>query len=498
MPGQPRVAMRQTGKVLEARNAALRDGGVVKDMRQIMAQMEQTQALQEAEEATRRAMADAAATAGVQVPEKTEGKPEKGDEAEEDEVPKCHLHRKPNKACRFCKLHSAFLDRKTAKKEAAKQEVLKEIHEALASGVAKVDRDQRILLPNFAHFPIQLKERILSNRSYDITISEYSLHDCEDVLSEAESCDTETQREDMYFIPSSWIMCVYRILMIRPYETEFQALLNHKNIMVRCAAYSIVRIGMHQDRYWELLAPGLMDDEEFNPFPQRDARNYTVGEYVQKLLSEDRYCDEALPRISINLRKTINERFVMYGQFRKRYQANLEVLGRYEAAGVPVEVCKELDGEWVNAKTVGAKSHSKRCISIPVRFENGTIKNVSIGMIITVDANADHADLTKSRGQNNKELLEKLRQEQKEGVVMGHKEAFSGPGKLGKRKKAKDDDEEDEEAYALQEAKKRKNQEREREMAQIMQKYCVAGASSSKGGNSSAGDVDAPDHMRLG
>merc|ERR1712118_149079 len=114
---------------------------------------------------------------------------------------------------------------------------------------------------------------------------------------------------------------------------------------------------------------------------------------------------------------------------------NLSVLDRYEPAGVAVEVCRELDGdsagEWVTAKTVGVKNFSKRCVTMPVKFEDGTVQNVSIGMMITVDPDADYADLTKSRGRSNKELLEKFRQDQKQGVVMSHKDNFRGPSTSG-------------------------------------------------------------------
>lgn len=479
-------------------------------MRQIMAQMEHRKALQEAEDATRKTAAAQAAST-PEKKEEEEPKPANNSELEEEEVPKCHLHRKVNKACRFCKKHSAFLEKQTASKEKAKQEVLNKIQAESEAAAAKVDHNQRILLPQISQFPHELRVRILSHRIYEVTISDYGLTDCKEKLFESESCEIDTPREDMSFVPSSWIMCLYRMMIIRPSEGEFHTLLKHESIWVRCAAYLIVRVGMNQDRYWELLSAGLMDDTEFKPFPKRDPRAYTMGEYVQKLLSEDRYCDETLPRISMGLRKTLNERLVLYGQFRERYQANLEVLDRYESPGVEVEVCKELDGEWVSAKTLGAKNFSQRCVTMPVKFDDGTEQNVSIGMMITVDPDADQADLTKSRGRSNKELLEKYRQEQKKGAVMGQNQAsrkdqhtplpntFIGPGKSGKRKKTKEEEEEDEEVNAFQEAKKRREtQEREREISQIMQKYCAAAAPSSKMGSSSAGDVDEPDHMRLG
>eukprot|EP00746_Dinoflagellata_sp_MGD_P112760 gnl/MRDRNA2_/MRDRNA2_49883_c0_seq2.p1 gnl/MRDRNA2_/MRDRNA2_49883_c0~~gnl/MRDRNA2_/MRDRNA2_49883_c0_seq2.p1 ORF type:complete len:511 (+),score=107.53 gnl/MRDRNA2_/MRDRNA2_49883_c0_seq2:78-1610(+) len=486
--------------------------GGVSDMRHVMAQMAQRQAIHNAEDMARK-QADgnraAPAPSRESAPVKTEEKkPEAKEEPEEEVVPKCHLHRKLNKACRFCKQHSAFLEKQTAKKEAAKQEVLKEIQDAAALGPEKVDRDNKVLLPYMAQFPEELKLRIMQHKIFEYQICDFFVADCEEKLPEDESCEIDTQREDMFFVPNSWIMCVYRLMILRPTEDEFDALLNHRSIWVRCAAYLIVRLGMTQDRYWELLSPGLMDNTEFKPFPKRDPRTYTMGEYVQKLLWEDKYCSEPLPRIPMGLRKTLNERLILYAQFRERYQANLEVLDRYEEPGVPVEVCREVDGEWVQAKTVGAKSRSKRCITTPVRFEDGKEQNVSIGRLIIVDPNADQTDLTKSRGRSNKELLEKYREEQKKGTWMGPEDAAKNRskaalpntfvGKSGKRRKSKEEEEEEDEENALQEAKKRREtQEREREMSQIMQKYLAAG-SSSTGGSSSAGDIDAPDHMRLG
>ena len=109
-----------------------------------------------------------------------------------------------------------------------------------------------------------------------------------------------------------------------------------------------------------------------------------------------------------------------------------------------------------------------------------------------MDKDAEHSDLTKSRGKSNKELLDNCRLQEKESAVLRHKEQVKGPGIIGKRgRKNRDaEDSDDDKAHALQAAKKRKDLEREKEMSQIMQKYLAP----SKGiGSSSAGDdVDAP------
>merc|ERR1712085_162100 len=162
---------------------------------------------------------------------------------------------------------------------------------------------------------------------------------------EEESCDTETRTDKSLDLdPSPFICVVYRFMALPLAEGQLQLLIRSRSPWTRCAAFLYVRMGMHVDRFWELMSEALMDQEEFVPFPSRGGDKMTVGQYVESLLTKDKYCDLTLPRVPVAPRKILTRRLVMYAQFRKRYTANLEVLDRFAEEDVTVEICND-DGE---------------------------------------------------------------------------------------------------------------------------------------------------------
>merc|ERR1719253_1988244 len=117
---------------------------------------------------------------------------------------------------------------------------------------------------------------------------------------------------------------------------------------------------MHHNRYWDLLSDALMDQEEFVPFPRRGGESMTEGQYVEQLLTHEKYCDFKLPRIEVGPRRVINERLVLYEQFRKRHIAHNEDLAclKGDKGRIPVEVCS-IDGGWQNGITTGPLTKGK-------------------------------------------------------------------------------------------------------------------------------------------
>lgn len=457
---------------------------------------------------------------------------EKDPEPEEEEVPKCHLHRKPNKACRFCKKYTAAQEAKIIKEEAKKNEEMKKLLEpSEEEKAAKGGKSDAVLVvPNKSQFPKELKEQILQCKSFTNSFNE--VHQIKNVLKEeCESCDLDEKFEDRDFKiasygPSKFIMCIYKLLNMRITEAELFTFLHNSHWIVRCAGFVFVRLGVHQDRYWELLSDALMDEERFTPFRFRDPiESMTVGEYVERLLQLDKYGNINLPRLSAAWRTKFSERLTMYGQFRDRYAMNLEILDRYETKGVAVEACG-VDGEWVKGRTVGeVKSigRAKSCIQVLVKLEDGKQQPFSLGMVISDTEDEgfiweyDEDDLTQSRGKSNKELLDECRERRKESQVTdakvqgmkffhAHGQTFyaGGLGGGGKKRNKKYGDEEsssedDQQAKRRKEASEIEQKERERQQFEIIQKYCAGSAAVKASSASTANpDVDTPDLVRLG
>jgi len=437
-----------------------------------------------------------------------------------EEVPKCHLHRKLNKACKFCKAHAISQDlrsKEADQKKMAALEKLKEGSGPKSSGSSK--QDDKVPLPNFNQFPVMLKERILNDRFYKITSINQELSEIKETLfKDCDTCEPELRSQNsLDMTPSEFICSVYRLLTLKLTEGQLQTLLNHRSRWVRCAGFLFVRLGVHQDRYWELLSDALMDSEEFAPFPNRGGESITEGQYAEQLLSREKYCDFKLPRLENAQRRIINERLVFYDQFRKRYDAHVEDLEHLQDPDdkISVEVCN-IDGVWVSAETNGpATGVGGRRVTVPVIFPDGVEQSVSLGMVVCPgkkrsSSSSRAQDLICERGRSNEELLQEYRSKQRGNAVASGKDYCKNSGRhmvhaggvvfMGgdKNKRSRDKDDSDSSEERRGKAKKSvTNRDHEVKMAAIVEKYCARGTTSQARGQSGDG-VDGPDRLRLG
>lgn len=430
----------------------------------------------------------------------------------EEEVPRCHLHKKINKACKFCKAYAQSQELKTKKMEERKNAAIEKLREGTTTNASGVlGQGDKAPLPNLVHFPQVMLERIHKNDYYNVTISNSSVPEVKNILFSCETCDTESRAHNSLDLePSAFICSVYRMLTLQLTEGQLQAIINSRSCWIRCAGFMYVRLGVHQDRYWELLSDALMDDEEFVPFPGRGAESMSVGQYVEQLLAKDKYCNLNLPRIPVAQRRTINKRLVLYGQFRRRYAANLEVLERFKDPGVQVEVCSP-DGEWTGAETVGSQSAGRRCATVSVRFPGGVEQNVSIGMLICPGKgpNSGMQDLTRSRGRSAQELLERYQEQQRDSAVASGKDYCKTSGqhtmRVGgvpfvagiKRKELEKEEDSDDDARMRDATQSGPSAEHRAKMAAIESKYC-ARVVSMQAKSENSDNVDAPERLRLG
>uniref|UniRef100_A0A7S4W8Z7 Pre-mRNA-splicing factor 38 n=1 Tax=Alexandrium monilatum TaxID=311494 RepID=A0A7S4W8Z7_9DINO len=444
---------------------------------------------------------------------RTESKPEPPPPAEEeDEVPRCHLHRKMNKACKFCKAHCESQEQKTKKLEERRNAAIEKLRERRSSTLgSSYGPEDKAPLPNLIHFPQVLLERIQKNDFYNVTIANAGMPEVKQLLFSCETCDTESRAHSSLDLePSAFICSVYRLLNLQLTEGQLQALMNSRSCWIRCAGFMYIRLGVHQDRYWELLSDALMDDEEFVPFPGRGAENMSVGQYVEQLLAKDKYCNLNLPRIPVAQRRTISKRLVLYGQFRRRYAANLEVMERFKEPGTQVEVCTP-DGEWSTAETIGTQNfrEGKRLTAVNVKLDDGSEQAVSIGMLIVPGkSSSGMQDLTRSRGRSAQELLERYQEQQRDNAVASGKDYCKTSGQhtvrvggvvfvAGVKRKELEMEHALEDDKAFQEMLSGPSAEHRAKMAAIESKYCARSAPV-QAKPEATDNVEGPERLRLG
>ncbi|CAK0837717.1 unnamed protein product [Prorocentrum cordatum] len=398
-----------------------------------------------------------AAAAAAEAPQPGVGAAGAGDAPADaaPEVPRCHLHRKASKACKFCRAFAEAQEKQSQRREELKSAARERLRAACSGGSgASLGPSDKAPLPNLANFPQVLQERIQRSDYYATYLASAEPPAVRSLLERCESCEVETRdRGALDMAPSPFICCVLRLMQIQLTEGQLQDMLDDPTVWTRCAAYSYVRWGMHHgrlrtpgslcrvllfgpprhDRYWELLSEALLDDEEFTPFPGRGSDSMECGQYVEQLFTRDKYCDTSLPRIPVAQRKMLMKRLVLYEQFRKRYAANLAVRERYEHPGKPVEFCS-VDGEWSVGETTGSLSSETRNVSVRVKLPgDGGETHVSLGMIISPlgrddPKGAQSRDLTRSRGRSSHDLLERFDEKQRSDAVADGKDYCKSSG----------------------------------------------------------------------
>jgi len=431
-----------------------------------------------------------------------------------EEVPRCHLHRKANKACKFCKSYANFLDQRNKENEDRRNAALERFmgtgaSNSRAKDYEKLREDDKVPVPNLVHFPQVLKERILSDRFFTQVLANSSLSEIRNTIFSCDTCEPEIRGSaSLDTSPSPFFCCVFRMLTLKLTEGQLQGLLNNRSRWVRCAGFLYVRLGVHFDRYWELLSDALMDPEEFVPYPDRGSESMSEGQFVEQLLTKEKYCDFSLPRLAAAQRRVLNERLVLYEQFRQRYAAHLDKLDRFEDpdGGIPVEVCT-VDGEWLEGRTAGPPTTGRRRVCIPVNLAQGVEQQVSIGMLICPGMSPN--DLTTSRGKTYQELLEKYREQQRESAVASGRDYCKSSGRhtihaggqtfICGEKRGRDREDEEATANLARDAKRSTpSLEQEMKMAAIMEKYCASSRASAQGRSQNQDGIEGPERLRLG
>merc|ERR1719453_2096895 len=126
----------------------------------------------------------------------------------------------------------------------------------------------------------------------------------------------------------------------------------------------------------------------------------TIGEYVESLLTNDKYFDSPLPRLPVKVKNLIEEKVAPLGQHRKRMQANRRAITNENVSDLPVEVC--MDGTWMpgTAKELGGSIPSR--VKVKVRLEGGVDVKVHLGKVVIRSSDGDDQDDQDDRGRRRR------------------------------------------------------------------------------------------------
>jgi len=371
----------------------------------------------------------------------------------EAERRRCHLHKRPKDGCKFCQRHKEFASKMEEDRAALRDKFISDVRrqgrvESRSDDSTGKQGPLELVNNKTFGFPPLLQSHIVECTHFK-TLME--LEQVEELTDEIHNyVDTvEPYNQNSASVPSALFCCVYRLLTMGLDGQRLRRLIeNEESPFVRCAGFLFIRFGLAPDQLWPWLGEYVVDDEELRP--SKDADRTTIGEYVEALLTQERYYSTILTRLPMSVKRHLEVRLAQVPQFRKRAQANQRFLDVYRQPGVRIEACLD-DGSWYPAEALelveSAPSRMKLRARVDGRREEVT---VHLGKVILTDpkfsssagfhrpgmsaerprsrrsrSRSPPVDYARERGKSGAELLDELRRREQDRAVCSSKSEYA-------------------------------------------------------------------------
>lgn len=351
---------------------------------------------------------------------------------------RCHLHKKTKAGCKLCQRHKEFVSRQEEDRAALRDKFISDVRrqskgEGRPDDLGRERKKLDLVNSKTFGFPPLLQSHIVESTHFKTVMG---LEQFEEITEEiANYADTiEPYMQNSTSVPSALFCCVYRLLTMGIDAQQLRRLVEGgDNSYIRCAGFLFIRFGLAPDQHWFWLGEYVLDDDEL---PAKDGeRNMTIGEYVECLMTQDRYYSTVLPRLPASSKRQLEVHLAGVPQCRKRAQANTRLLDVYQQKGLRVEALLE-DGNWHAGESVGladsAQSRHKLRVHIDGREGETT---VHLGRVILTDdrhgpsgglgRRSPVVDWTRDKGKPAAELLDELRKREQDRAVCSTKNEYA-------------------------------------------------------------------------
>ncbi|SBT72511.1 pre-mRNA-splicing factor 38B, putative [Plasmodium malariae] len=178
--------------------------------------------------------------------------------------------------------------------------------------------------------------------------------------------------------PSTLFCCLYKLFTMHLSEKQLKGLIDHKDsCYIRACGFLYLRYVHSPANLWMWFEPYLLDEEEFIISADK-RKKLTMGEYIQNLLSDDKYFSTVLPRLPIKIKNIYGARLMIISDHRRRLKKNKEKITKF-VKGEPVMAY--VNGEWEKGEIGGIVYHGKDKTFVRVRKIDGNEKLVNIGFV---------------------------------------------------------------------------------------------------------------------
>lgn len=348
---------------------------------------------------------------------------------------RCHLHKKPKeKSCKFCKKWQDFVNKGKEDMAAQREKLVSDwapagvqlgVEEAASEGLLEMANPKTFGLPPLLQSHIIESQHFKSLMSIDVVEQVV-----EEVCQFADS--VEPYNVNSSTVPSALFCCLYRLFTMGLDARQLRSLIdNARSAFVRCISFLYVRFALDPGQLWSWLGEYVLDEQEFHPTKDSDWVT-TVGEFVEALLSQERYYSTVLPRLPMSAKRHLEARLAQVPQFRKRTQANQRLLDVYRRSDVRVEACPE-DGTWLLGTTLELDDSVPTRPKLRVLLSGGRGEaTVHIGRVILADpmfsstngyyrpyrrSRSRSVDWARHKGKTQAELIDEQRSRDRDRAV---------------------------------------------------------------------------------
>ncbi|GAW83141.1 pre-mRNA-splicing factor 38B [Plasmodium gonderi] len=186
--------------------------------------------------------------------------------------------------------------------------------------------------------------------------------------------------------PSTLFCCLYRLFTMQLSEKQMKVLIESRDsCYVRACGFLYLRYVHAPANLWMWFEPYLLDEDMFTISSDK-RKKQTIGEYIQCLLSDDKYFNTVLPRMPIKIKNTYGARLMLIEDHRRRLKRNKEKMSQF-VKGEPVMAY--VNGEWEKGEIGGIVNHGKEKIFVRIRKIDGNEKLVNMGYVKLVSKESD-------------------------------------------------------------------------------------------------------------
>ncbi|KAL4432059.1 hypothetical protein ABPG74_017795 [Tetrahymena malaccensis] len=248
----------------------------------------------------------------------------------------------------------------------------------------------------------KLKTNIMNSNYFRIDL--FSLKTYHEVIDEIQK---HVNHAEPYAIgptgvPSTLFCCLYKFMLMKLTVKQVKGLVEFKQSpMVRAIGFLYVRFCCDPKYMFAWFKKHLLDDEEFKPGSDKNSPNMTIGDYVEKLLSDQEYYGTRLPRIPIKIETKIKAKLVLNQEKRERKQKNLMSIFSFQKE-TPVIAISSVDGEWHEGIVEKVEGKLVQVRFLPDKNFEGCNELVNFGEIELVNSDDMNQDKNQSYKSNSR------------------------------------------------------------------------------------------------